>query len=201
MRRQRAVASPNPADRGRSTRRGSASSAQGASAGPCAEHLAGLLARSARERSRAAGLLPERNQFDIVHDDEVIEVREQARHTGRRQFRVRVRRLRATRSGRPGCVPARSAPGSRRRRSGARSFTVLVTMPLSQRKRSSPRTATRRIQPRSCTAAPESQRRYFTSLARPTPVGFVRRDTPQAGAAWLLTSIERQGASQQPWLP
>ena len=35
-----------------------------------------------------------------------------------------------------------------------RSFTVFVTMPLSQRKRSSPRTATRRIQPRSWAAAP-----------------------------------------------
>ena len=37
-----------------------------------------------------------------------------------------------------------------------RSLTVLVTMPLSQRKRSSPRTAMRRSQPRSCTAAPEA---------------------------------------------
>src|SRR5277367_2899306 len=38
-----------------------------------------------------------------------------------------------------------------------RSFTELVTMPLSQRKRSSPRTPTRRIQPRSWTAAPRAR--------------------------------------------
>ena len=37
---------------------------------------------------------------------------------------------------------------------GNRSFTVLVTIPLNQRKRSAPRTATRRIQPRSWIAAP-----------------------------------------------
>src|SRR3954447_15868455 len=36
-----------------------------------------------------------------------------------------------------------------------KSFTMLVTIPLSQRKRSLPRTATRRSQPRSWTAAPE----------------------------------------------
>ncbi len=38
---------------------------------------------------------------------------------------------------------------------GAKSLTVFETIPLSQRNRSSPRTATRRIQPRSCTAAPD----------------------------------------------
>src|ERR1700756_2798747 len=38
---------------------------------------------------------------------------------------------------------------------GPKSFTVFVTMPLSQRKRSPPRTATRLIQPRSFTAAAE----------------------------------------------
>ncbi len=39
---------------------------------------------------------------------------------------------------------------------GNRSLTVLVTIPLSQRKRSPPRTSTRRIQPRSWIAAPEA---------------------------------------------
>src|ERR1019366_2410734 len=46
----------------------------------------------------------------------------------------------------------------------AMSLTVLVTIPLSQRKRSSPRTATRRIQPRSCAAA-------LVARAAVSPVG------------------------------
>ena len=44
---------------------------------------------------------------------------------------------------------------------GNRSLTVLVTIPLSQRKRSAPRTSTRRIQPRSCRRGSEGQRRCF----------------------------------------
>ena len=49
---------------------------------------------------------------------------------------------------------------------GASSFTVLVTMPLSQRKRSSPRTATRRSQPRSWTAVPKASASIsFTSAS------------------------------------
>ena len=117
--------------------------------------------RPGQPQGRLARQGSQRHQFHIVHDDEVVEVGQQAVVLigGNLQFQIVL--LCARPSGRPGCVPAHSAPGSMRRRSAARSFTVLVTMPLSQRKRSSPRTATRRSQPRSWTAAPWDQRRYF----------------------------------------
>ena len=97
---------------------------------------------------------PARNQFHIVHDDEVLQMRQQPVILVGGRSPVPAHRPRAKPSGLPGSGPAHSAPGSRPRRSALRSFTVFVTMPLSQRNRSSPRTATRRIQPRSCTAAP-----------------------------------------------
>src|SRR6266571_4420852 len=61
----------------------------------------------------------------------------------------------------------------------ARSLTVFVTIPLSQRKRSSPSTATRRIQPRSCAAAPLASAVVSSAIAS-NPCGV---STPRYSAS------------------
>ena len=96
-----------------------------------------------------------RRQFHIVHDDEALQVSQQL-------FVLIGGNLQLERIAlAPNVQIALNAPLRVSTRFhapplAARSFTVLVTMPLSQRKRSSPRTATRRSQPRSWTAAPEA---------------------------------------------
>ena len=79
------------------------------------------------------------NQFHVVHDDEAVEVRPSVFRTGRRQSRVRG--IAVAPDGQISLdtalriehqIPCAAVSGM--------SFTVFVTMPLNQRKRSSPRT-------------------------------------------------------------